>query len=121
MLLHSIGGLENRFACIIIYDVRKCLDINKHVIYLIWGIVIVSFARRRNGRLNSALLSAQERMKKNISIDNIVTWCTNDRGWYSLSYLLDWLICGALLLIEIGVFQFALYPNERYNRLKLGQ
>jgi len=45
---------------------------------------------------------------------NLVRWCTNNRGWYTLSYLLDWLITGAILILNTSVSQYVYSPSERY-------
>jgi len=49
-----------------------------------------------------------------MNFGNLVRWCTSNRGWYTLSYFLDWLITGALLILNIAAFRFLLDPSERY-------
>lgn len=46
--------------------------------------------------------------------DGLVRWCTGNRGWYSLSYLLDWLVCGAILILNISFTQYWWEPTTRY-------
>jgi len=45
---------------------------------------------------------------------DVVRWCTSNKGWFTLSYLLDWLICGALLILNVAFSQYLWAPNDRY-------
>jgi len=47
-------------------------------------------------------------------MDRIVRFCTSEQGWFSLSYIIDWLITGAMIIIDVSLTQFLLAPHERY-------
>jgi len=49
-----------------------------------------------------------------INFETLVRWCTGDRGWFTLSYLLDWLVCGAILILNVSFTQYWWTPTERY-------
>lgn len=48
-----------------------------------------------------------------IKLEPLVRWCTG-RSWFTLSYLLDWLISGAVLILNVSFTQFWWVPSERY-------
>lgn len=49
-----------------------------------------------------------------VKFSDVVQWCTSNNGWYTLSYLLDWLITGAFLILNTAVSQYFWTPSDRY-------
>jgi len=44
----------------------------------------------------------------------LTRFCTSNQSWLSLSYLVDWLITIAIIIVEISLSQYILAPHERY-------
>jgi len=47
-------------------------------------------------------------------MEKITEFCISNRTWFNLSYLADWLIAGAMILLEVSLTQYVVQPHERY-------
>jgi len=47
-------------------------------------------------------------------MQKITNFCISNRGWFHLSYLADWLIAGAMILVEVALTQYTVEPHDRY-------